>query len=74
MVRAAINTVRCILLPLMLRRHGDDLGEDGKPLLPLPPLTVHTFKLQLTYEEKLFYQVGASLANDTPLLNEPPTV
>lgn len=58
MVRAAIDIVRSILVPLMLRRQGDQAGEDGKPILPLPPLTVHTFKLQLTYEERLFYQVG----------------
>lgn len=56
MIRAAVETVRSTLRPLMLRRHGSDLGDDGKPLLPLPPLTVHTFTLQLTYEERLFYQ------------------
>ncbi|CDJ54033.1 DNA repair protein, putative [Eimeria brunetti] len=56
MVREAVETVRSILVPLMLRRHGDQVGEDGKPLLPLPPLTIHTFTLQLTYEERLFYQ------------------
>lgn len=59
MVRAAVEAVRSTLRPLMLRRHGSDLGDDGKPLLPLPPLTVHTFTLQLTYEERLFYQVRA---------------
>lgn len=63
MVRAAVETVRSILAPLMLRRHGDEIGEDGKLLLPLPPLTIHTFKLQLTYEERLFYQVGFPLRN-----------
>ncbi|KAL8439922.1 hypothetical protein Efla_004847 [Eimeria flavescens] len=56
MVRAAIETVRSTLAPLMLRRQGSDLGEDGKPLLPLPPIKIHTFKLQLSYEERLFYQ------------------
>lgn len=63
MVRAAVETVRSILVPLMLRRHGDQIGEDGKPLLPLPPLTIHTFTLQLTYEERLFYQVSLRLRN-----------
>ncbi|KAL8453147.1 hypothetical protein Emed_001017 [Eimeria media] len=56
MVRAAVETVRSVLAPLMLRRQGSDTGEDGKPLLPLPPIKIHTFRLQLTYEERLFYQ------------------
>lgn len=63
MVREAVETVRNILAPLMLRRHGDELGEDGRPLLPLPPLTIHTFTLHLTCEERLFYQVSWSLYN-----------
>ncbi|OEH78463.1 DNA repair related protein [Cyclospora cayetanensis] len=56
MLHGAVETVRRTLVPLMLRRHGDQLGEDDKPLLPLPPLSIHTFKLQLTYEERLYYQ------------------
>ncbi|KAL8275788.1 hypothetical protein Esti_000351 [Eimeria stiedai] len=56
MVRAAVETVRRVLAPLMLRRQGSDTDEDGKPLLPLPSIKIHTFRLQLTYEERLFYQ------------------
>ncbi|KAL8454918.1 hypothetical protein Emag_001284 [Eimeria magna] len=62
MVRAAVETVRSVLAPLMLRRQGSDTGEDGKPLLPLPPIKIHTFRLQLTYEERLFYQPAPGAA------------
>nr|CEL65251.1 TPA: AAR147Wp, related [Neospora caninum Liverpool] len=52
---AAISTVRSILLPLMLRRHANSRGEDGKPILPLPPISFHCFSVCLTPFERALY-------------------
>lgn len=57
MMADAVRTVRRSLLPVMLRRQGSDLDEEGRPLLALPRLTIHTFTLQLTCGERAFYQV-----------------
>ncbi|PFH36290.1 hypothetical protein BESB_044820 [Besnoitia besnoiti] len=52
---AAISTVRSILFPLMLRRHANSKGEDGKPILPLPPISFHCFNVCLTPFERELY-------------------
>ncbi|PHJ15671.1 dna repair [Cystoisospora suis] len=52
---AAIGAVRGVLLPLMLRRHANSRGVDGKPILPLPPITLHCFNICLTPFERELY-------------------
>nr|PIL97515.1 SWI2/SNF2-containing protein RAD5 [Toxoplasma gondii COUG] len=51
----AISTVRSLLLPLMLRRHANSKGEDGNPILPLPPISFHCFNVCLTPFERALY-------------------
>lgn len=52
----AINIVREITSPLLLRRTKASKGRDGNRIVTLPPKNIHIEKLQFTEEEKDFYQ------------------
>lgn len=52
----AINIVREITSPLLLRRTKSSKGRDGKCIVVLPKKNIHIEPLQFTEEEKDFYQ------------------
>jgi len=53
--RIALDRVRRILAPVILRRCKDTLNSDGEPILTLPPLEVKTVDVYLSLPEREFY-------------------
>jgi len=51
----ALDRVRRLLSPLMLRRTKDFLGKDGQPILTLPPIEMKTINVDLSETEREFY-------------------
>ncbi|KAF8819796.1 SWI2/SNF2-containing protein RAD5 [Cardiosporidium cionae] len=54
-IKGAIEACRRVVSPLMLRRTKESKDENGKPILQLPPKCVHTLWLQMSTEERQFY-------------------
>ena len=46
-----------VLQPVLLRRTKDTLGEDGKPILTLPPIESTIIRVTFSQEERHFYNV-----------------
>ena len=53
---AALLRLRAVLAPLMLRRTKGLRGEDGRPIVELPPRTVVTVALAFSPAEREFYE------------------
>ncbi len=53
----SLERVRRLLRPLLLRRTKDTLAEDGKPILTLPPIDFKVITVELSEEERYFYNV-----------------
>ena len=51
----AMDRVRRILHPLILRRTKETIGADGKPILTLPPIDFCVVSVHLTEPEREFY-------------------
>jgi len=51
----AIDRVRRLLAPLILRRTKDTLAKDGKPILTLPPVETKIVDVQFSSAEREFY-------------------
>jgi len=51
----AMDRVRRLLHPLILRRTKETIGADGKPILTLPPIDSGVVSVQLTEPEREFY-------------------
>ena len=51
----AMDRVRRILHPLILRRTKETIGADGKPILTLPPIDSSVVSVHLTEPEREFY-------------------
>mmetsp|Transcript_20834 Transcript_20834/g.30839 ORF Transcript_20834/g.30839 Transcript_20834/m.30839 type:complete len:1153 (+) Transcript_20834:3-3461(+) len=51
----ALDRVRRVLSPLILRRSKDTLNSDGVPILTLPPMDVKTIDVHLSDPEREFY-------------------
>jgi DNA repair protein RAD5 len=51
----ALDRVRRLLSPLILRRTKDSLGKDGKPILTLPPVETKIVSVELSSAEREFY-------------------
>jgi len=51
----AMDRVRRLLHPLILRRTKETLGDDGKPILTLPPIDSSIVHVTLTQPEREFY-------------------
>jgi DNA repair protein RAD5 len=47
-LQLALERVRRLLAPLILRRSKDTLNSNGEPILTLPPMDVKIVKVQLT--------------------------
>ena len=54
-VRLALDRVRRVLAPLMLRRTKDSVTKDGQPILTLPPVETKMIRLDFTDSEREFY-------------------
>ncbi|GAX28913.1 DNA repair protein RAD5 [Fistulifera solaris] len=52
----ALDRVRHLLGPILLRRTKDSVALDGNPILTLPPKDTKTIRLDLTDSEREFYQ------------------
>jgi len=52
---AALNRLRAVLQPLMIRRTKATLGEDGQPIVALPSKEVVTVSLTFSSAEREFY-------------------
>lgn len=52
----ALDRVRHLLAPILLRRTKDSVALDGNPILTLPPKDTKTIRLDLTESEREFYQ------------------
>ncbi|EJK58564.1 hypothetical protein THAOC_21303 [Thalassiosira oceanica] len=52
---AAFARVRRVLAPIIIRRTKDTLTEDGKPILTLPPVDSSVVKVNLSPDEREFY-------------------
>jgi DNA repair protein RAD5 len=51
----ALDRVRRLLSPLMLRRTKDSVTKDGQPILTLPPIETKIIKVDLSESEREFY-------------------
>ena len=51
----AMDRIRLVLGPIMLRRTKDSLGKNGKPILTLPPIETKVVKVEMTDDERDFY-------------------
>jgi DNA repair protein RAD5 len=51
----ALDRVRRVLSPLILRRSKDTLNKHGEPILTLPPMEVKTVEVHLSTPEREFY-------------------
>ena len=63
-VALALDRVRRVLGPIMLRRTKDSLAGDGKPILTLPPKEIETIKVELSGEERDFYNALLARSQD----------
>lgn len=52
----ALDRVRRVLNPIMLRRSKDSLSPDGTPILILPPIETKVVRVELSEPEREFYQ------------------
>lgn len=59
-VKTALDRVRRLLAPLMIRRTKDSLSKDGKPILTLPPVETKIIKVDLSEGEREFYNAVLS--------------
>merc|ERR1712238_211126 len=55
LMKTALDRVRRVLAPLILRRTKDTLDADGKPILILPDLSTKTISVCFTQPEREFY-------------------
>eukprot|EP00127_Corallochytrium_limacisporum_P001808 Clim_evm15s84 gene=Clim_evmTU15s84 len=53
--REALDTMKAVLRPLVLRRTKDMMDESGKPILTLPPKNTLMIRVELSQEEREFY-------------------
>lgn len=53
----SMERVRRVLKPILLRRTKDTLSSDGKPILNLPPVETKLITVNLSNEERYFYNV-----------------
>lgn len=53
--KLALDRVRRLLLPIMLRRTKESLTRDGKPILLLPEKDIKTLRIELSASEREFY-------------------
>lgn len=54
-LRVALDRVRRLLGPIMLRRTKDSVTKDGKPIITLPPIETKTIKVDFSESEREFY-------------------
>jgi SNF2 family DNA or RNA helicase len=54
-LKTALDRVRRLLAPLMLRRTKDSVTKDGTPILTLPPVETKIIKVDLSESEREFY-------------------
>jgi DNA repair protein RAD5 len=54
-MKTALDRVRRLLAPLMLRRTKDSVTKDGTPILTLPPVETKIIKVDLSESEREFY-------------------
>lgn len=54
-LQLALERVRRLLSPLILRRSKDTLNSKGEPILTLPPMDAKVVKVQLSTPEREFY-------------------
>jgi len=54
-LKIALDRVRRLLGPIMLRRTKDSVTKDGKPILTLPPIETKTIKVEFSESEREFY-------------------
>lgn len=54
-MKTALDRVRRLLTPLMLRRTKDSVTKDGTPILTLPPVETKIIKVDLSESEREFY-------------------
>jgi len=62
--KLALDRVRRLLAPIMLRRTKDSLTIDGKPILTLPPKEIKTIHVQLEDTEREFYSAVLARSQD----------
>mmetsp|Transcript_59417 Transcript_59417/g.145401 ORF Transcript_59417/g.145401 Transcript_59417/m.145401 type:complete len:1326 (-) Transcript_59417:1146-5123(-) len=55
-VNVALDRVKRLLRPIMIRRTKDSLGSDGKPILTLPDIDYEAIKIDFSTAERLFYE------------------
>lgn len=55
-LKMALDRVRRVLNPIMLRRNKESLSPDGTPILVLPPIDTKIVLVELTEPEREFYQ------------------
>lgn len=60
----ALDRVRHLLAPILLRRTKDSVALDGNPILTLPPKETKTIRLDLTESEREFYQAILARSQD----------
>ena len=54
-LNTALDRVRRLLGPIMLRRTKDSVTKDGKPILTLPPIETKIIQVELSETEREFY-------------------
>jgi DNA repair protein RAD5 len=54
-LQTAIERIRRILCPIMIRRTKDSLTNDGVPILTLPPIETKVIKVDMSESEREFY-------------------
>lgn len=54
-LQLALDRVRRVLAPLILRRSKDTLNSKGEPILTLPPMEIKIVKVHLSTPEREFY-------------------
>lgn len=54
-LQTALDRIRRLLAPMMLRRTKDSISNDGKPILTLPPVETKIVKVDLSESEREFY-------------------
>ncbi len=54
-MKVALDRVRRLLNPLLLRRTKDTVGSDGKSILSLPPIEKKIINVEFTDSERCFY-------------------
>jgi SNF2 family DNA or RNA helicase len=52
----ALDRIKRLLGPIMIRRTKDSLGSDGKPILTLPDIDYESVKVEFTSAERQFYE------------------